>query len=593
VVFRDSLYLTNGVDRPREITFRRFSHPEGAFVVRNMGLVAPYTPAAAIAVYARAGWDDFAPGEYQLWISFLDDLGRESEPTLFHVFEMATAWAGMRLTRLPRSPDPNVVARKIYLSPTGGGTPLEWRTLPDNDSYDAQAFGQHLGGALAVLLGERLPAPRARRITTGGGTGTIVLLHLTEEAAGGNAFAWSGEEVTYFPLEQRVVVDSRDGKPLLAGLAHLGRFYLFKRDSTWEFGSQGLSNPLEGRVYLRPINESVGMPGGLTVQDNVVFGVGDRGVERFDGANHVYASQSLYEDLLEMDTSDDALLRCFGAYERRDGQYWLSMPRPGERFNTRVFVLHSMAGLGDGQVWVRFELPRHSYMAAMLDPVTEETGIVIGTASGALLRYDRTMLIDGTDDRLAAGVAPVLEGLASSGTTTSLTIASGAFTALRLGLRGCRIMVNGEERIIESNSATTVRWRDPLPQTVSAGDEFVIGAFEAYYTTGWLAPQRMGSGVMVKWVDFEFAPSPASLLVEVQVTKANVATERAWPSAGAELHAVPMAQGYLSQPLPVRLNNRGRYARLRFGTDAIRDPFAVSALQVRFDESGLRGEAKG
>lgn len=594
VVFRDELILTNGKSNPQRIAFTSYSDPLGPFRRTRLGIQAPFAGISGAVAFSQPGGVGNAENVYNvaavydMWLTFVNDNDDESEPTQiarYIDFTGGTPFAGWRVTHLPRSPDTQVTRRRIYVSPVGGGTPLFHTEFRDNSSYDLPIYGEVATGSPAIAIGERLPAPKARHITVGGGT--VFLGYLTEFEAGSNAFSFNTDSVAYYPVYNTVQVDSTSGKAMTGFLAHLGRLYIFKRDSTWQFALQGAGNPAEAETYLQPISESIGLPGALVSFDNLLYGAGERGIYGFDGANHIYLSKSLKDDYQEFELTDDAMLNMFGAFERPNSQYIVSMRQIGKGYNEYAYVLHT--AVGDQQTWTKLKLPPHTYMQAVLLPGSQSPGVLIGTIHGQILRMDRETIIDGHGNTLQYGNLSIIAGSVSSGTTTSLTTIAPptqTFDAIGDGLRGCTIRVNGVDRVIERSLGTTLYWREPL--SAAATGNFYIGAYESYWTSGWVDPQTRGFWLETQFLELDFAPSTTGLTVDNHVAN-SISTDRSYP-AGPESRVVQLANGYMTQPVPTQTKNHGRYTRFRFSANLHQDAWLVTGYNLTYKVTGIRGQ---
>lgn len=594
IVFRDELIVTNGVSYPQRIQFTSFSDPKGPFRRYRLGVDAPFSVEAIVTPF---GFTEPAPpatnprnyyrqeGDYEIAVSFLTASGDESEPTTIarKTLTGTFTYCGFRVNYLPRSPDPQVVGRRIYVSAAGGGNPLFHSDIPDNETQDFQVYGPPAGDVVEV--GTRLPAPKARHITVG--TGTVFLGYLTESAAGSNAFTFNDPaSISYFPFANQLLVDSENGKAITGFRAHLGTLFIMKRDSTWHFSLQGVGNPTEAGAYLFPVSESVGLPGGLVSFDNLLYGTGERGPYSFDGSNHVFLGRSLKDDYIAFNLTDESMLAIDGAFERPNSQYWLSMRQDGASYNEYCYVLHT--NVGDRQQWTKLRLPKHTVLAGILLPTTQQQAIVIGTIHGQILRYASDVTIDGHGNTKQDNALTPLAGTVSSGTTTSfipvLAIGS-ALDTVGDGLRGCTVQVNGLNRTIERNTSTTIYFRDALPGAASG--DFLIGPFDSYWTSGWVDPQPYGRWLEARFLDLDFAASNTNLTIENHVAHA-IPVGRSFP-AGAETRNASLADGYLRQPLPVQTKNVGRYFRVRFSSNAQNDKWLVTGWGLRYGDAGVRG----
>lgn len=499
---------------------------------------------------------------------------------------------GLRVRNLPRSVDPQTVARVFYCSPFGGGIPVKHSDeLTDNESPTAELYAP-ADTSESIQVGTRLVPPRGRLIAVG--DGRVFMAHLTDVAARGSSIAWSDQvEVTYFPFANIASVDSKDGRKIVGLASLLGRFYIGKRDSTFVFTG----------TALLPVNESVGCGGGWTLYDNVLYGGGERGVHRFDGANTVFASNSLRGIWPTLPLTDEDLLNSFGAYVRQNSEFWYSMRRTGEAHNSLVWVL-SMA-VGDAQVWAALATPAHSFMASVVDALTQAPKVLIGTDSGQLLEYDEDLHIDGSIDEPMPGEASlVLDGAATLAGQV-LTIAAGKFDTIRQGMRGMPIVVTDgtttfATRVLR-NAATTAVLKETPP--FAGAVTFEVGGYECAWSSGWIHAQRDGQWQIATEIDLEFRADATNLIVENAATISTRAEDggvgttykpdRVFPTAGVEGRVQSLAEGFQSEPLAVKESNRGRYLRLRVRTSplagGIRSPWELWGIGFRWRAEGARG----
>lgn len=716
VVFRDNLYITNGLSRPKELRFRRYSHPDGPFSFNHVGMKSErgkrrnrvvierlYSPdesvdpavESALAAGARntdrlvASRREF--GVYEIYCSFVDVKGRESEPMLIGtetytahftftinggtkspaadretVFTIAAgalprvatfnvelvnmmqvgpiglpeANGGWRATRisptsfsidldtsllldpvsgdvtvfhdgytvkeLPRSPDPQVIARKLYISRTGGGIASEHSIIEDNDSDEADLYGDPPEGTPTRIFGSKLTAPRARLIDVG--AGRLFMAHIPTIEIGGSTIEWSdGAEPSYFNVLQQAAVDSKDGKDITNIVAHLGRLQISKRDSLWQLSLNNIPTTIWDidafLGALTVINQSVGLGGGSTVYDNVIFGAGEKGVYRSDFANVAYAGEALQGEWVDIPRTDDDFLHMFGAYRLEESQYWLSLRTEARAFATRIYVLHQE--VGDRQAWTRLVAPEHSYLVSLLNPVDQRPLMVLGTTSGQILHYTDDVFIDGHDG-LAAGSTSValLTGTSSFMTTTTLTFGAGGFDGIGSRLRGLQLVMSylttGSVPVVEVRRITfsdddTLYWDKPIATPLTPAI-FSIGGYEAFWTSRWIAPQGAFDFQKVSGIDFDFEPTDATLTVShiAAITKADKTTvikpTRAFPG-GATTQNLDTTPGIQSEPLRTHKTNYGKYFRVRIGTSeatltGTKNPWRVSGWGYRWLATG-------
>lgn len=603
VVFRDRLYVTNGLSEPQEIQHTRFSDSKGPFRCYRVGMQPP--AAIGVSRIVPSGMptgSQFEDGLYQVVQTFVDADGRESDPVLVSSFSLSSNPANPRgfvIDACPRSVDPQVVARRFYLSASGGGAPLLHSTHTDTDSRQVELFDPPTGVTGAGDANMRLPAPRGKLVSVS--AHSLLIANLTDEPAGAGAFAWSqAREPSYFPGAQTVVIDSSDGNPILSVFEHLGRLYQSKRSSIW---FSDLNSILSAGP--RPVSKSVGVGGGTCLYDNVIYGAGERGVYRFDGANAVYASSEL-EGLWDgIDVSDEALSRTHGAFYWRDSQFWLSVRRLGQQpGNDEILVLHTAAG--PAPAWTRFRVPEHSYLAALLDAEDQEPLIVIGTQHGQLLRYHAEIFVDGHDaGRQDSGSVALFHGSILGVTQDTVDVSPTPpptdFDVIGPGFRGVQVRVSWTtdpatgardfaDGVILRNTRNRLYLASPVIQTGFTAYQVEIGGYPAYWTSGWIAPQRFGSFVRMEHVDLEFEPEDSGdLTLRLKAAINGVGTAREFDDTGSETQTVDMDDGWVSEPARGREQNQGRYVRIKLGTDGVQKPFSVSAWGMRWTESGQRG----
>jgi hypothetical protein len=530
--------------------------------------------------------------------------------------------SSLYIDRLPRSTESHVVGRRIYVSPSGGGVPVRTLDVPDNVTDSVTVTGPGPVGALGVEIGRKLIPPKARLVAVD--QGRMVIANLTDVEAGRSAFAWSDPtEVTYWPLPNTAVLDSENGESVIGLGSTLGNFYLSKRNSIWAFEPNTPS--------IRPVNQSVGVGGGLTLYDNVMIGSGERGVYYFDGSNVVYASSSLEGEWNSgVPVTDTDLLNHFGAFHRDESQWWLSARAPTTidgtpltmRANRRIWVLHTQAG--DNQAWTRLTVPPHTYMRGITDPVSQRPEILIGGSDGRLLRYNREVFIDGQNDepgpsQIALGLTQnaLIGGAFSGGSLllakvtgrvidfSPLVATLGLLDIVQGGLRGMQMLLISTAfpptvARCRSNTATTITL-DVDTGATNADVLFEVGSYDAYYTTPWVA-SRPNKTIVAKNYILEFEASEADLVVRwasaIQTAQGStlVKPDRTWapPVFGAD--TISLRRGFQAQHGRIDEANRGRYFRMWVGTTpsalslagnstlGIRNPWTVQTVQFEHTE---------
>lgn len=598
-VYNDFLYLTNGESKPQEIRFLGFSMAS-PFRCAPMGMRQPFRPQRTMLNNLRtnaAADRKFPAGQHHVWITFLDEDDRESEPTHLHTFSQVADLYAVHLLNIPRSHEPHVKRRLIYCSVAGGGNPVASQRILDNETGDVEVHLPTNANAQALITGLRLIPPKAKLISVG--PGALFLGNLPQVLSGRGAFAWSGLEPTYWTADQVAAIPSQDGRSLTSMQTHRGKLNLFKRDSTWALNYRGIGIPNEAGAFLDVVNKTIGLAGGSAVYDNVVFGSSDRGVYSFNGGGVTYVSPDLDGEWANVDHSDDAYLKQFGAFFYPDGQYWLSLRRVGQLWNDTIYVLHTDPE--EAGAWSKLVVPEHSYMEVLFDPFSQNNGkpiLVIGTTSGALLYYDQDKSRDYHSGSVVDTGTPILGGTASVVTVTSLTNNVVGLDAIGNGLHGMEVKITGNNgtwiRKVQRNDAQTMYWIEPLPVTPTGTVTWELGGYLGYWTSGWLAPQEMGSFLRLKEIDLEFEPSQsASLDVKWACAIGPVHTHRPWPPAGSVgSSAQDLTSGVQEQPIPTNEASVGRYFRAYIGTDGADKPFRVTGMGLRFDEAGFRGQPR-
>ncbi len=588
VVYRNEMVLTNGVGFPQVISFMGYDKPE-PFKLRRLGIQAPGVgngaPRIEFEDTSGSNHSFVTTDSYSVFVSFVGSDGIESEPDSQGVATPAADSQVLHLFNMPRSSNPDVVARKVWVSVSGASAILA-KVIYDNVSRDVEVRYLPAGNP-SFQAGLKLPAPKAKRVAVG--QGVIVLAGLS--GVNQNSFAVSGTDKGYFPFNRFIVLDSKDGKPVLGVSANIGNLYIHKRDAVYAYrlGSAANASGLAaGAVDI--VNGSSGCAGGTTTYDNITFGANTRGVWRFDGSNVVYASESLEGVFPDLDLTDQGLLAMQGAYYWKDSQYWLSCRLSGERWNTLAYVLHTT--VGDGQAWTKCSIPPHVAMASVNDPDEQEPLLVIGTIHGQLLVLEDGNDLDGVRDLPHHHGDQIVRLIPLTSTPSSLTTVS-AMDDAYYGWRGCPIVFYNsenqriEERVVTSNERNEVRWDRVIPGLVS-GDIAVIGAYQGYWTSGWVTAPERGMNLRIEALDIEFEPSGAQLIVDNNHTGRSI-TQREWYPVDQETRSIDMTEGFIEQPMSVKLRTEGRYHRIRFRTDGVRKPFRVSGWGYRGGPGGIRG----
>lgn len=586
-VYRNRLLVVHEKILPQAIRFTSFD-ADAPFVAERLGMDQPgeqlYSYQAALITKPGAG-STFLGGEaLQFYVSFVNSLGEESGPGLVGSGTLSAGQcSGVGFGNVPRSPDPQVVARRIYLS-VGGALPVPVGELLDNKSTFFEIHTKQGMGGTSPSVASRLPAPVCRRIAVT--PGAIMLASTVDNP---NVFAVSGESPGYFPLDRRIAIDSRDGRGIIGAVGHLNSLFLFKRNGTWAVTGTG----------VRPVNEGTGCGGGAAVYDNVVFGAGDRGVQMFNGASFSYISDQLEGDYAAADITEPGLLAQQGAFYYPNSQYWLSVRNRGDRFNRFAYVLHTASG--QSPAWTKLDLPLHTTLGLLTDAATDRPSLCIGTSCGHILALTPSANTDAVPD---------MPGNKDAGETLGREITTLRMTGFWREMRGATIHFYNQAGTFLLKSRIRRVYRIAGPFTVFHVEHdlpplqnvtYVVGGFDSYWTSPWIATQQFGSYVKVEAVDLDFEPvagllrfSHATAVVAKQagVTYSN---DRQFDDAllAPESRTVQMDDGFLEQPIPINRRQQGRYFRFRFGTfvsaDGATPPFSVTGYALRQSWTGTRG----
>lgn len=592
VVFRNRLLVAHPSGRPRAVRFISLSEDE-KFRATTLGIVgshdqlASYQWSESIAFQPLGGATAFDGNEFvEVFCSFVNNAagGEESElVSLGAKGGPGVPCESVRVYNLPLSDNPDVVARRLYLS-VAGALPIFVGEVADNRSRAADIRTKVSLGITTPLPATRLPAFTCSKVAVA--QGTVLLAGITENK---NVLAASGDLPGHFPIGRIVALDSEDGQGVLGVAGHLGGVFAFKRNGTWQF----TVSPTDGLVSasVRLVNASAGCAGGTAIYDNVVYGSNDRGIWMFDGANFAYASPVLEGDWRLVDVSDAGLVAQQGVYLYPSSQFWLSVRRRDQLANTVVYVLHT----GSAKGWTRLTLPAHVALARIADSVDRPV-VAIGTINGQILLHEDDAGLEGLVDLPHAGGAQTVAGSSTLTTTRTLTDVAAVFDTTHGGLRGVPIELfnatTGDSlgtATIVANTATSLTW-DTALGSAALLVTYAIGGHAGNWSSGWLAPQQMGGFLKAEDIDLTFDPRPNLMTLENQCASRALAIAQPFPVATSESRTVDLSAGYLDQPKPTTLVRQGAYFRIRFGSKGPRQPFAVTAFGVRFGPTGTRGK---
>lgn len=585
LVYRDRLIVSNGQSRPQQVRFTSLS-AAAPLVVEQVGVLPPYAASVVMTGTTTAGATVTA-ATYRITQTFLTFDGKESDPTEIGSFVQGSAVATLTITvtRMPRSHDPQVVARRLYVSVIGGGDPVLNVELQGNDSYQQDLEVVALVGSPESPgdAGSRLPAPRGRHLAVAGSS--LVVGDLTDEPAGQNAFAFSdAAEPSYFTLASTATIDSQDGKPLVGIRGNLGQVFLSKRDSIYQVSVGSIVTATEVEASLRLVFAGDGVGGAAGSTRNLLYGTGDRGAFVFDNTSATLISEDVEQTWNdEVDRSDAGLIAQQGYIRRQSSEYWVSYRRQGESTLDRILVASLM---DQGVAWSLLTVPRHITIAGLAAADEQSQLIVMGTDSGSILRYDEERFLDGTDHGATAHGATTISGSGGlSGSSTSLTMAGARFDTILGGLAGIDIAIvhDGvtETRRTTRNTTDTLFWSEPLTGW-TAHTSFSIGAYVSRWTSPWLALNAPSREQTVKRIGVEVAPRSGDLTIRLSSIRQGESVDRPFPAATAryEEFTRPMTEGWIQDmPMP-RIHHEGHYHRVEFRTEGPETPFFLSGYSL-------------
>lgn len=594
VAFRDRLIITNGAARPTWIQFMGFDKV-APFRVGTVGVSAPVANDVTLQYGSTAG-TAITDGLYVISVTFLTEDGLESEATVVATKDVVGGPFGsveFAVINLPRSPDPQVVRRRIYVSGNGGGDPIFNRDVLDNESYQINLLVSDLVQGITPPAGTNLPAPRGRNIAIAGTS--LVLADLPDFPAGQNAFAFSRtDEVSLFTVQGlAVILDSEDGKPITAIGHNLGQAFFAKRNSIHMLSVGAIVAALQVDAQVRLVQASDGIGGGIAPASNLLYGCGDRGVFVFNNTEINYLSDSVeptWRTQIDRGEVGDGLglYVMTGAFLRPFSQYWVSVRRRGQAWKDTMLCLDLATSS-----WTQHLTVPHSIMS-ILEAAVSNPVIAMGTLNGRVLRLNDEMLVDGaTSDPNASGAVTLQGSSGLSGTATRLTMAGANFPATLAGLEGVYITIvyNGGtvQRAIDWNDSGTISWSEPLPGFTSF-TSFVIGAYPGYWTSPWITKGAIGQSQDLKRLAVETLPQQGALQVDVASIQRLVQPQRSWPTdvAAVESFSIDMLQGFGGRPIVPREQKNGLYHRFRFGTYGIEDPFALIGYTPEIEVSVSR-----
>jgi len=583
VAVRDRVIVTNGADDPMQIRFlgEDVANP---WLVFRVGMAAPVLVAAAVTATTTAG-TGVPAGTYLVQVAFVNGDGLESETVMLGTYELAAdvATLELHLWGIPRSPDPQVVARRIYVSPIGGGEALFNRDVYDNDSLDVTVEVYDAAG-VGPTPGNQLPAPRGKHLAVAGHA--LVVGDLTDIPAGRNAISVSRtDEVTQFTTSSSVVIDSEDGKPLI-GIAHNQQQVLLSKKDQIHILAVGAITALQVDASIRLQQNSDGIGGGTAGANNMLYGAGDRGVFAFNNSELQYLTANIETTWRnEVDRSPDGLYAMEGAFLRPWSQYWLSVRRMDATENDTIFVLDL-----ESNSWWRQVVFGHTTMR-IIESIGDAPCVAIGTNDGRVLYYDDSTKIDGADlEALRNGAATITASTGLSGDSSHVVIASGNLSTVLAGLEGANVLVThdgvSEVKRVAYHSGDTIYWDSPI-EGFASYTSIAVGAYESYWTTAWFPAGRAGKPVSVYDAQFEFVPHAGNVQVDFATIARDWTPEAAWPTAAnrSESFTVDMTTGYSVRGPQPKDHARGIYQRMRIGTYGVNDPWQLVGYSFRREES--------
>lgn len=579
----------------------------------------------------------------QLAVTFVDINGLESDPVFYELNTPdaggAAAWARIKLVGVPRSYEPHVVARQIYVGSTAGANAKLFDSVQftDDNTTDEVEISQSPGNGKDLEFTNG-PPPITRYIAVFRGR----KYHLADTADLYFSEALKPESVSNSTTAINILkLEAGAGGIGTFVREHLGQLYAGTRRGVF------LVQPGDDTVnfVVTPITSSRGFisNGSLHAFDNDMIGAMEKGVHAFNGSGLEYFgedleglwSQPLDPSTTTIDLSPAGALTMHGAYFDQRNQYWLTVRRKGERFGREMLVYDRV--VTDPQTgrhpWSLVKTIQHSFLTVIEDSFDGKFRLFVGTPEGQVMEMLPELFagstqafndIDGNRQLVDPNVASggyVMQGLVFSAatpgsTTTMVPVLLGAgqptLDVLGHGMRGLWMIIAFTHPLhsaqyfgqtfevrITRNVDTSITFDPPLPEPVHLADgfgfdSFIIGAYWAYQTTPWMSAGTIANVKQMMGLDFDFAPNPLTTLdVRWLMSNGGRNLDEVFDYNGVpQEQRFPLSQtdGYHNEN--VRVGPRGLYARHFFGTRGINVPFEVfgwdMALNVEGNRKGLQ-----
>lgn len=645
--YGDVLFLTNGLGVPLAVRHdgslrnQRGIPPDGrgpkrpfGFYVGRMGITQPGNDPPSLTGEPAGGTATpvFAENaSIQLAVTFIDINGNESDPvsyTLTTPNDPAHAtggWDRLKLTGIPRSLEPHVVSRWIYVGSTIGATPKLFNAVAftDDNTTDDVEISQSPGNGKDVEF-TNAPPPRARYGAVFRGRSYL----LTDDAQLVFSEALKPESVSLSSTAINIIkLEAGAGGVGTFVREHLGQLYAGTRRAVFNV-QPGVD---VANFAILPVNTSRGYisNGSLISFDNDMIGAMQKGILSFEGSGFEYLSENLEgmwttidPSITPIDLSPSGALSMHGAYLDRRNQYWLTIRRTNERFGREMLVYDRVVtdDMSGQHPWSLIKTLKHSFLTVIEDPFDGNSKIYFGTPEGQVHEMLAGIPTQGSiafndcdgsrqmQDPGATSGGYTMQGFVfTPNTTTTITplLGGASLDVLGNGLRGlwCTIAFSNPshttalfgqtyELRIKSNTSTTITFETALPEAALIGDLFVIGAYWAYQATPWLSFGTIANVKQVMSLDLDYAPNPlTSLDLRWLVTDSGRNLDDAFDytaPATTQQRSLSQTDGYHSES--IRVGPRGLYWRMFMGTRGINLPFEVFGWDVGLT---LEGNRKG
>ena len=368
-VLNDILYLCNGKD-PNLKT-------DGSNVFA-MGVAAPTT---AVTATETIGGSSLTAGTYIMTVTFLNTaMNHESNPSPSTTITLLANNNTISLSAIPISTDPQVTARRIYVTPVNGALPLFAAEIANNTATTLNIIVTATGIAVEEFANGTPPVFKAMHLKEGFIWGMPVNSSILRFSGAGKPNAWHANDFRD--------LDSNDGD-MLTGIAEVnGRLIAFKNQSIWNgFGSDRFDFDFIKRVEgIGSINNRgiSNVPG----KDFIMF-ASRRGFYAYDGVQEVKMSDAIdpiYRLLVTL-----VLQKCFSVIrEDQNSIWWLLSTK--STFQNNVALIWDYAE----EKWSTRPYPLLANYGTQFIDLVNGSNVLMGGYTGIVHRSSDAFTDDGT-----------------------------------------------------------------------------------------------------------------------------------------------------------------------------------------------------